>query len=276
MAYDFPFPLCGVNTIPGATQNAATVITQLFPPFSAGNGPNRIFQVNPAVNGPDGAAGADAWGTTSAYTHVMSLDYVTVTTAQTLYVIRPANWTYLTAAAVYAATTLTLAADPGIFSTNFKYSLAAPPTGGASLGSPSAVADAGIASGDWVALQLKDGTWFYSAVTSYSAPTLTITTALPTPTTHANGGAYLYSPVFLFKAVTVLDPNTGYKQPNWITTVASPTPNRETFPPAGNNFPLVSSLHKGDPLLFYSANATTAGFLGLTRLGYAREVGRGN
>jgi len=187
------------------------------------------------------------WGGSYGYSHLTSLVYTTGVTAHALEVWRPLNWTTANGAVAANSATLVLAADPGSYSTVYRY-----PKNGSQA--PANVANNLIAASDYVACQLVDGSWFFSKVTSVSSLTLTLTTATPNIT---GGGIADGTPIFFFGAPGDSDPATGVAQFK-TTTVAST--NRQAI----LNDMILSSfqaLHPGDPLLFYSPNTTNAGTL---------------
>lgn len=226
-------PRLGNWHVPGQTQTQGTVITQGIPPW-AGRGYNK-FLYN---------AGTKNWLTNGgAVTHVTNVALTTGSTAHLAYVMRPLNYTTVTVAAAAGATTLTVAADPGIYSTNFNYPL----PGG--LTWPMNVADSGIAGSDYIMVQLADGTWLTILVTSVAGLVLTVP-ALPSPTGAGNvvlAGALVY----YFGDAGDTDPNTNMLQPTIESAVSVSTQFQD-----GDG--VVAALHAGDPLLFYDANATAA------------------
>lgn len=238
-------------TVAGTTATAGTAITAAIPPFGGGPGvPCPLYQVD--------SAGKPLWvrGTGAVITHLVNLSYLTAGTAHTINVLRPLNFTYLTAAVAAGTTALPVAGDPGIYSTNYLYAL--PGGTGTANGpsGPSSVSDDGAASGDYVMYQLLDGTWQVDTVSSYSSGTLTVNTGTPTPTVSGNGGCYKNGVVFFFGVGTDTDPATNQKQPAWTTTAST------TAQYVGNTYVGgVAGLHYGDPLLFVSNNITAAGTL---------------
>src|SRR5262249_37489 len=150
-------------------------------------------------------------------THVTRVDYTSPTNLHTLAILRPANWTYCTAAVAAGGTVINLAADPGVYSTNYKYAL---PGTQATVAS---VADNPIPSTDHLVTQLVDGTLYASKVSSVSGLAITMATAVPNVT---GGGIAKETPVFFFPAamtsnvITDKDPATGFVSPQWDTIAA--------------------------------------------------------
>ncbi len=183
-----------------------------------------------------------------AYTHITQLIYTGGSTIHNVTVMRPLNWTYITTAVAHNSQTVVLAADPGIYSTNYKYPL----PGGVTK--PAVGADDGIAGSDYVAFQLKDGSWHVSAVTSVSSLTLTITTATPNV---SGGGAAANTVLYFFGAAANVNPQTGAAH-LYVNSIASA---RGSLISDGAGPAAITSLNPGDPLLIYSSNVTAAGFL---------------
>lgn len=228
----------GSFTVPRKTENAGTVIVQLIPPFRGPGG--RPFLYRPAPPNkhiPD------------AITHVTKVAYTTGATAHLIGIMRPFNYTWTTAAIAANGTGLTIYDDPGVYSTNYKYS--SPLSTGTAT-----VADNAIAANDYVAIQLKDGTWHLSTIASgtFAGGDLVLTTAVPNIT---GGGVASGAPVYFFGVIANSDPATGLVSPQ-VTIGANETANVSW---ADATVGPVVALHPGDPLLFYSPNGTNAGTL---------------
>ena len=243
----------GTFAVPGVRGvTAGTAFTQLVPPFP--NAPG-LPPLTYALVG-----GQPNWLRPGSVTHVTRLDYTTGAAGHQIGLLRPYNFTTTTAPAASGAGTLVLAADPGLYSANYKF-----PVGGG-LTAPAGVPDSGLAAGDYLAVQLTDGSWFYSKVTSWNAGTLTVTltTSLPAVT---GGGVATGAVVFFFALHTTsnvpdrLDPMTGQVNPVWDTTPVTTGVSRESF--LGPACGLVPTPFPGAPLLFWSNNLTAAGVLGL-------------
>ena len=222
-----------------STQTAGTVITVLVPPSpgALGSAPLRY-----SYSGTGGWAGAN-WRTVGR-TVITAALYTTAATAHTLTMLRPKNWSYVSTAVAAGGTTIVLGENPGTYSTKYKYP--SPITTGTA-----AVADNGIATGDYVAYQLVDGTWILDTVT-VSSLTLTPGTAVPNVT---GGGVLANSPVFFFGIPTDKDPATGYADPGTLTIASTNRINHFDDDILGWG----NALHPGDPIMLYSNNATNAG-----------------
>lgn len=228
------------------TQSAGTVIVQLIPPFTGvpGAAPN-VFDLS--TNPRNFGLGV---------THVTRVAYTTGATAHLIGIMRPFNYTWTTATSAANGTTLTVYDDPGVYSTNYKYQI--PPSSVVSQ-----VSNNAIASGDYVVYQLKDGTWILDTTTGLSGSTLTLTTNIPNIT---SGGVAAGSPVYFFGVIGDSDPATGQVNPQ--TTIAASQTRDSTW--ADNGSPVVSALHPGDPMIFYSPNGTNAGTLDFISGFYAK------
>lgn len=224
--------------VPSNTQTAATVITRLIPPFRAGDG-------GPYLAKADGN-GRAIQPKPQAYTHVTSVIYADTGTAHNVTIMRPLNWTYLTAALAANGTALTLKDDPGLYSTNFRYPLPAGHT-------VASTANNAIGASDYVAFQLRDGTWYFGTITSGSGTTPVLATAVPNVT---GGGADANTIVYFFGIATDVVPQTGLAHHYW--TAGAGTTRVELMGQGGGTF---TNLNRGDPMIVYSANATAAGVL---------------
>ena len=236
----FPFPAWTVSTL---TQTAGTAITRLVPPYpGSAQRPSTPYSVN--------ANGLASWtGASTAWTHVSQILYTTSTTQHNVYVMRPLNWTYLTAAVAKNTTVFNVAADPGVYSTNYKY----PTAGGVP---PCQAADNAIAANDYVAFQYVDGTWQLDTVASVSSLAITLTTG----TANRTGATVAAnSPFFFFGIQTDVDPADGVA--HWHTTTTAST-NRAAL--IADYFSGgIQSWHPGDPMVIYVDNLTAAGALDL-------------
>lgn len=230
----------GTWSVPSNTQTAGTVITRLVPPYAGGKG-------GPYLHKVDGN-GKRAAPAPRAFTHVSGLAYADTGTAHQATVMRPLNWTYTTAATAANATTMVLAADPGAYSTAYAYPL---PSGATK---PAGVANNAMASGDYVAFQLRDGTWYFGTTTGLSSLTMTLGTAVPNVT---GGGCDANTVVYFYGVSTDSNPQTGIAHHYWLSGTGSAS--REFLGQGGGG--TLPSLNPGDPLIFYSANATNAGTL---------------
>src|SRR5208337_1448951 len=113
--------------IGGVTANAGTAFAALVPPDSKGHGkgPNNLFTYDTAQKKPswEGA------GTGVGVTTIDKIVYTTGNTQHLVQVLRPLNFTYVTANVALNATTMTLALDPSKFSANMMYPLIGTPVG---------------------------------------------------------------------------------------------------------------------------------------------------
>jgi len=243
MQFDIRGILGCINGPSGVAATDATVQALVIPPYPGpqGSGPTLIKPTPPNKQ------------FTRGITHVTRVSYTMGDTAFLIYLARPFNYTYLTTAIAANGTSAVCFDDPGIYSTNYKY----PCPGGI----PGRAADNGIAANDYVAIQLLDGTFHVSKVTSVSTFTLTLTTALPN-----NGiGAAIGAPVYFFGQVTTdLHPITGWINPNYAPVVST-VDSAWTDSTAG----IMSAFNPGDPLLFYSPNTTHKGTLNFVTGFYA-------
>lgn len=219
------------------TETAATVIVSVIPPWP---GVSKAFLQRPAA--PNKLVGL-------ARTHITTVCYTTGATAHLIGIMRPFNYTWLTAAIAANGTGLTVYDDPGVYSTNLKYP--SPLSTGTAT-----VADNAIAAGDYVAIQLKDGNWHVSTIASgtFGGGNLVLTTAVPNIT---GGGAAIGAPVYFFGVIANSNPLTGAVNPQ--TTIADSLTRDKSWAEA--NVGPVAALHPGDPMLFYSPNGTNAGTL---------------
>jgi hypothetical protein len=240
-------PAFGSFSTPGAAPIAGTPIVQGIPPFPGPAG------TAPFIYNAVGLSGLPNWmsGPSNAITHVASLNVKAGSTAHAIIIARPKNWTTVASAAAAGQAVINITADPGIYSTNYRYPLPGVVASSAGLYAyPGRVPDSGISAGDYCAYQLTDGTWVFDTVASVSTLAITMTNNVPT------GGVAAGAPFFLFKVPgTNLDPATGQLDPSFTTVVS-----------ANNVFTdylvgICQSLHKGDPLLIVDGNATAADVL---------------
>jgi hypothetical protein len=234
------FPRLGAFNLPRVTANGGTAFVAVISPFG-GTGPGNAMQYGGVV----GKVGGRLYRPRGV-SHVNKLIYTTGATAHLISILRPLNYTTLSAAAAAGATTLNLNDDPGIFSTNMK-----PMMGPI----PAQVSDRGIAGGDYIVIQLADGSWYPIKVTSVSTLALTVP-AIPSATGAL--GALAGAMVYLMGLPTDTDPYNGQTQPS--TQIASGVTRDVTEIAAGSDG-LIAALRNGDPMLFYSPNTTNAGIL---------------
>lgn len=235
------------------TATAGTAIAAFIPPVPDAGGAHMLYKVD--------GSGKPLWnrGTGTGMAHIARLLYTTGTTAHTVTVMSPLNWTYFTTAIAKNVTAFTgLKADPGVYSTNYKYPLPGSQT------APANVADNAIASGDYIMYQLVDGTWVLdTAAGSFSSGALTVTTGTPNIT---GGGIAANSPLFFFGATG--DTNPASNQKHFAVATKASTTKEDLVPDQLIGF--ARSLHPGDPLVIVSNNATAAGTLDAVSAYYAR------
>lgn len=205
------------------TATAGTAIVILIPPFSN-----------------QGMPGLGTGKMGLGVPHITHMIVDGTTTKQTIGILRPQNFTTFSANAAAGQAVVSLTADPGVYSTNWKYGL---PNGQ----SGPRTADDAIASGDYCVYQAADGTYIAdTAAGSYTSGTVTMTTNLPT------GGVLQGGLFWLFGQTADTDPNTGEPHLSIDTTGAAA---RIEYTDANG---LWCALHQGDPLLIVDPNATAA------------------
>ncbi len=247
----FATPPLATFSTPRATATGGTAFVSLIPPYVGppGSVPYR-YQVG---------AGAQAnWLNAPLFgvTHVTTLTMLAGSTAHTVYVVRPKNFTYCTTAILKNVTAFTgLAGDPGAYATTYRYPTVGgvDPTTGIAVTPPGTLANNVVASGDYCCYQLADGSWQADKFAgSVSAGAVTMTTGTP----NRDGGSILIgTPIFTFALATDADPATGSVSPAFDTIVSV----RNTF--TDNIVGVVSALHQGDPLLIFDGNGTAADFI---------------
>lgn len=186
------------------------------------------------------AAGGTAFtalipGNGDAVPKITKFAYTCPAAAHILYFMRPIGRALLSASVADAATSIVLASDPGAW------------------GSAKVVAANPIAANDYIAYQTDDGTWEVrvpSAVSTVDGvSTLTVT---------AVGAAITKSTsryVYYFGIKTDSNPETGVAH----YLVKPPVNSTTVFD--GNGSAFVSAIKPGDPILVFSDNATTQGYL---------------
>ena len=186
-----------------------------------------------------------------------SLIYTATNTAHSVVVMQPLNWCLTTADTAANNAVVNVDKDPGVYTTNFRYDL--PPE---ASGLVAGVGDNAIAAGDYVAVQLRDGNWHFTTVSSVSSLAITLTTATPNVT---GGGIETGSVMFFFGVAADVNPRTGLAHLA-LTSVASTRQNLLCSYEHGG----IPSLDAGDPMVIYSANATGAGALSVATGIYTR------
>lgn len=178
---------------------------------------------------------------------------ITCTAAQLVSALSPLNWTTL--AADGAATTagnasITLSADPGLYSVSYR--------GGRQPQPPNAFSTANnaIAAGDWIGFQMADGTWVADLVTAVAGSStilVGLTSALGT------GGVKQGSLVYFFGVPADINPATGRKRPQTTFPASSA---RDTSWNSTDG--IAFTLFNGDPMLLLAGNTDNA-----TKINYA-------
>jgi hypothetical protein len=157
-----------------------------------------------------------------------------------------------------------------LYSTAFKY-----PVGGASAveggiagpGVPVNVANLTPTTTHYFAVQLADGTWFFDLIAGFNTSTLVLTTTTTIPNV-TGGGIPKGAICFLLGSSATQDPNTGQLPPAQYTN--SGTATQEDFHDSAGDC-VVTSIHPGDPMMLYNANATAASFQGLISGYFGKE-----
>jgi hypothetical protein len=220
------------------TQTAGTAITLLCPPS-----PGNLGNSAPFIYKLDSSGNPNWWYGGVGITKVSLLRYICGSTSHQLKFIRPKNFTTVASAAAKNQAVINIVADPGIYSTNYKY---------LNNQATAAVADNAISANDWCVYQLVDGTWIFDTVSSVSTLAITMSNNIPNIT---GGGVAAGAPFFFFGISTDKDPATGFA-PMVRYTTASAT---DTY--NDPRYGVAEGLHYGDPLLFQSDNANAAGFV---------------
>lgn len=231
-----------LNFAGGLAGVAGTAKYQVIPPFP---GPAGSGNSNIKPNSPNRQPGIGV-------THISKVYYSTGgSTAQVVSFFRPFNYTWNTTANVASDTVINLFDDPGKYSTNMKYP--------SSTTWPTSVADSPIAtsaSSKYLVMQLADGKWWLTKITSVSTLAITITTALPTPTTNT-AVMPIGSPVYFFGIPTTqANPQDGELNPK-LTVVASSAVGTALLDGGGPG--IWGAYNPGDPMIAYTANSTNDG-----------------
>ncbi len=177
--------------------------------------------------------------------HITTVQFVQATTANLQTWMRPLNWTYFTAVGAASQAVVTLNADPGLYSASRWRG------GGMTANATTApsAADTAVASGDYCIYQATSGQWVMdtAAGTVSAAGALTMTTNLPTGGVSVGGLFYWFGP-----PGANTDPATNLACPTYLPLVAATI---QTNTDANG---LMTTLFTGDPMIFYTPNATTA------------------
>jgi hypothetical protein len=238
--------LAGTWEVGRKTAGDGVAFAALIAPFTGlRDGSSRL------LFGRDLAGMPNWWDPQPTLTHITTLIYTTGATLHQLAILRPKNFTYFSAAVPINTKAISLNVDPGVYSTNYNYPLAAGQA-------PALVADHAIQAGDYVAYQFDDGVWALDTIASgtFGGGNLTLTTGTPN---RAGATIRANSPLFYMGLVSLNDPATGYLDPQFDTTAATTNEKWQELLGPG----LISTLHPGDPMIFYSPNTVNAGKLGL-------------
>lgn len=190
-------------------------------------------------------------------TFLTALIYTTGNTANTVTIMRPLNSTTVTVAmaANTASASLTVAADPGVYST--------------AKGNPFQVADNPIASGDLVVIELADGTFFKDlCAAGTTSPAVVLTTTLP-----VNIGIAAGAKLWFYGAVGDKNPADGLAHPK-ITTVLNTVSQSLLGGITGNAEGMgIGSYSHYEPLIIDSNNATGTSTLNQFNAVYVNRTG---
>lgn len=246
------------------TQTAGTAITAIIPPY---NGPVGTSPFNySALSGRANWLEAPNFGVT----HITDISVLCGATEHTFYILRPLNWTTITEAVTKNDTTFKVAANPGTYSSYFRYPTIGGPanlaaSGGVAMGgaAPTLAADNTAAGSDYVAWQYDDGSWGYDTIASVSGLTLTLTTGTP----NRDGCTVAVGkPLFFFGVAADLNPITGQAHAGFDTIASS-----RNIWQSSNGLGIVTALHPGDPMILVDANATNADIFNIVSGFYAQQ-----
>lgn len=221
------------------TAAGATPFAQFIPPYRPSSGaPVGVnTTADPLVN--------------RGVIHVTDFRYVVPTTAHLITVMRPLNYTTFSADAAASQAVVNITADPGLYQTAGRYQYAKP--GG--LTAPSTANNA-IAGNDYVVYQAAAGQWVMDTVSSVASLAVTLTNNLPT------GGVLKGGLLYFFGIYSDTDPATNEAHQSFDVLAASSGTENYVLQSQGGGS-LFQAYHPGDPMIFYSSNATAAGFIEL-------------
>lgn len=222
---------------PSATASLGTAIVQGVPPFMGNRGVPFLYGLD--------AGGAPNWTKNPHNTVISNIGVGASSTIHTIYCLRPLNYTTVAVAGAINSTSFTLAANPGTYSTNYKYSL------GGGKSAPAGVADLTPTTTHYYATQLADGTWFFDLIAGFNTSTLVVTTTATIPNV-TGGGVPKGAIFFLLGSGSTKDPATGMLPPSYLPPTAS------TATQPGLTTGVFSTFHPGDPMLLLDANGTAA------------------
>ena len=226
MAYAPSIPSFGGLTVNRATAAGATAFATMVRPYTPDGLPVQSGQKAPGR------------------IHLTSLLYESPAARHNIALMRPLNYTTFSAAAAASQAVVNITADPGNYASNYKYPVPA--------GWVQRTANNLIAGGDYVMYQCPDGTWVLDTVASVSTLAITMTTNVPT------GGVLAGGLFYWFGIHSDTDPATGDAHLNFDAPIAASATVQTAFTDPAN---LWCVLHGGDPMVIYSSNITTQGYL---------------
>lgn len=228
------------------TASAGTAFARLIPPYrSVDSAAEQSTNVNnPAVG--DGVI------------HLTGLRYQCGTTSHVLTFMKPLNYTTVSADAAASQAVVVLTADPGLYQTSDRYKYPLP----AGMTAP-ATGNNGIAASDYVVYQAAAGHWVMDTVSSVSSLSVTLATNLPT------GGVKAGAIFYFFGVSTDTDPQTNLAHQQ-ADIEAAPSGTAMVTLPLLSSGGVAHALHRGDPMIIHSNNATAQGWLQLASGFYGR------
>lgn len=208
---------------------------------------------------------------------ITTLKYTAAGTAHTLTLLRSLAKCKLVNAVAASGTSYVLNRDPGNYSANFAADAQkGPNTDGAQAGGFVAgqvstglpglvplVANNLIASGDFLAIQTANPSFFFLGLVSGSPATASNGNVTVTATAAPVGGAPAGAEVYFFGTTTDTHPLTGEAHPQYSGTASVTT----TID--GNGGEVMSAFGTDEPILFHSDNSTATGVLELITGVYA-------
>ncbi len=193
---------------------------------------------------------------TQGIIHVTKAEFTVTGAADLIALLAPLNYTNTAADGTATTTTsasITLSADPGVYSTNYRN--LAGSSASTSLNNiptpPNAIAVSvnAIAAGDWICFQAADGTW-YSDVVAAVAGSTTINVGLTNGMPSSKAGSLVY----FFGIAADKDPATNMIRPQ-LTPASSSA--RASWTDTGG-LGIANTLFNGDPLLILCKNTDSS------------------
>lgn len=184
-----------------------------------------------------------------AYTHLTELAILAGSTAHTIYLMRPLNYTATTAAAAAGQAVVNIAADPGNFTANYQYPLLNSGPNGIKPPTLPAFQTANdlLGAGDYLVFETPDGAFHVDTVASIASLAVTMSNNFGT------GGIANGARVWHMGQFGDTDPATNEAQFEYLLTVSSVN-TLSALQGGGNSF--FDTLHPYDPILFFDANGT--------------------